>query len=655
MADALAAADGQALAGNSATFEERVPDAATGELRVFLATKSPLRGVDGAVSGTVTVTRDVTSRVHAEAQLRASEERLRLAFEVGGIGAWDIDLLTGDVFESPEIGAMYGLPSGQTNRHVRETRTRIHPDDLDGVEARIVAAMGDGEPFAVENRILRADGSVGWIASRGRVLYDDSGTAVRAVGVTRDITADRAAQRAIIESEDRFRTLTDHAPALIFAADAAGSNSFVNRRYMDYTGESFQALCGLGWHAVVHPDDLPMVRDGAAARQHDGYHAVEHRLRIRGHDGSWRWFLLHAEPVAHASPATPFHWMGICVDIDAQVQAEERERLLAAEVDHRAKNMLAVVQAVVQLTRADTAAALKTAINDRIASLARAHSLLAASRWEGINLGELAREELAAFRERVELGGPEVRLRPAAAQALALVLHELTTNAVKYGGLSTPQGALTLTWSWTAGDGGQQLAIHWVETGGPPVVPPQVRGFGSTVLKSSIERQLHGRLNLDWRPEGLVCELWLPADQLAVADTLRPPAPAAAPRPAVPAALLSQQRLLIVEDELLVALQLETLATEAGCAVVGSAASSVEARAILAAHAPTMALLDINLGTERSYDFADTLMARGVPFAFCTGYAGDGEVPDRFKGCIRLTKPVDAAQLRQVLGQLATG
>lgn len=224
------------------------------------------------------------------------------------------------------------------------------------------------------------------------------------------------------------------------------------------------------------------------------------------------------------APDVPRHWLtgfypvrndrgeveavGVWVlEISERKKAEERETLLAREVDHRAKNLLAVVQSVVQLTQARDAAELKAGIIGRIQALARAHSLLADARWDGAQLGKLVREELAPYlgsgRRRVEVGGPELLLRPAAAQSLAIVLHELATNAVKYGALSVDAGLLQVRWSKV----GNEIELSWIESGGPATAEPKASGFGSRIIRASVERQLHGSLEQDWRPEGLQCTI----------------------------------------------------------------------------------------------------------------------------------------------------
>lgn len=213
--------------------------------------------------------------------------------------------------------------------------------------------------------------------------------------------------------------------------------------------------------------------------------------------------------------------MGVATDTTDQREAEQRERLLTRELDHRAKNLLAVVQAVVTLTRATNLAEFKQAVEGRIQALGRAHSMLAASRWEGADIARIIAEELAPYDNgrpgRLSLEGPPLLLRPSVAQSVALVMHELATNAVKYGCLSAEQGRLEVCWE--VGElvvGGAGVRLHWNESGGPLVKErsgTSRSGFGTRLIHSSIERQLGGSLSLDWSPGGLKASLDIPLER----------------------------------------------------------------------------------------------------------------------------------------------
>ena len=201
----------------------------------------------------------------------------------------------------------------------------------------------------------------------------------------------------------------------------------------------------------------------------------------------------------------------IARDITDRKQAEEAQRLLAHEVDHRSKNLLTLVQAAVHFSEADTPDATKAAIEGRIQALANVHTLLARSHWAGVDLRRIVIDELYPYcplaNSRAEIDGPDLLLKPQLAQLIAMVLHELTTNAVKYGALSVSAGRLRVRWLHT---GNGNLVIHWTETDGPPVKPPVRGGFGSRMLDRAIRTQLNGDLRFNWRAEGLACEIELP-------------------------------------------------------------------------------------------------------------------------------------------------
>jgi PAS domain S-box-containing protein len=201
----------------------------------------------------------------------------------------------------------------------------------------------------------------------------------------------------------------------------------------------------------------------------------------------------------------------IARDITDRKRAEEAQRLLAHEVDHRSKNLLTLVQAAVHFSEADTPAAIKAAIEGRIQALANVHTLLARSHWAGVNLRMIVIDELYPYcplaNSRAEIDGPDLLLKPQLAQLIAMVLHELTTNAVKYGALSVSAGRLRVRWLHAANG---NLVIHWTEIDGPVVKPPVRRGFGSRMLDRAIRTQLNGDLRFNWPPEGLACEIEVP-------------------------------------------------------------------------------------------------------------------------------------------------
>jgi PAS domain S-box-containing protein len=238
---------------------------------------------------------------------------------------------------------------------------------------------------------------------------------------------------------------------------------------------------------------------------------IDHYETIRRRkDGSQLDISLTISPVRNPS-GTIIGASKIARDITERKRNQAQIAILAREAEHRAKNVLATVQATVQLTQSDTVEGFKRAIQGRIQALANVHRLFVETRWEGADIHSLVTEELAAYSPeegRVRISGPRCLLEPATAQAIAVILHELATNAAKYGALSVSNGRVRVEWS---GDRGQPLVLRWIETDGPSVKPANHQGFGTRVINDMIRNQLKGELRFDWRAEGLACEIILPA------------------------------------------------------------------------------------------------------------------------------------------------
>jgi len=258
--------------------------------------------------------------------------------------------------------------------------------------------------------------------------------------------------------------------------------------------------------ALLHPDDINELRK-AQAQFAKGVKSYEAEFRIVRPDGDVRWCAGSAAVTVDPAGRV-VRVSGVTIDITERKHAEERQNLLAREVDHRAKNALALAQSIVRLTRGDNVKAYVQSVEGRINALARVHTVLSLSSWQGAEIRRLVDEEFAPYSvgNQIVLSGPEVQLRPATAQTLALALHELVTNSAKYGALSTLSGRLSVTWA----DEDGVLHLIWHEEGGPPVRKPTSQGFGTRSVLASIETQLGGRADFDWRAEGLLCRLAVP-------------------------------------------------------------------------------------------------------------------------------------------------
>jgi two-component sensor histidine kinase/DNA-binding response OmpR family regulator len=276
--------------------------------------------------------------------------------------------------------------------------------------------------------------------------------------------------------------------------------------------------------ALLHPDDFNQLRE-AMSLFDKGVRSHETEFRIVRPDGEIRWCFGTAAATVDKSGRV-IRVSGVTVDITDRKRAEERQNLLTREVDHRAKNALALAQSIVRLTRGDDVKAYMQAVEGRISALARVHTILSLSSWQGAEISKLVDEELAPYTtgDQIAFGGANIQLQPATAQTLAMALHELVTNSAKYGALSTLEGRLTIRWEVDA----DILRILWEERDGPLVERPASRGFGTRSVIASIESQLGGQAQFDWRTEGLVCRLSVPLEQGSATRQLgnRPSQPA---------------------------------------------------------------------------------------------------------------------------------
>lgn len=475
---------------------------------VLISSNARTRG--DRISSTRCFTLDVTEHRNAELALRDSEARLRALIEALPAAVYTTDEAGRITYYNeaavrlwgrrPELGADTWCGSW---RLYRPDGTPMAHD-----ECPMAVTLKEKRPVVGAEAVAeRPDGSRVPFAPYPTPLHDGSGRLVGAVNMLVDITerkrAEHFAQRlaAIVESSDDAIISKDLDG--IIATWNDGAERIFGYKAEEVIGQPITILIPPERHNE-EPEILGRIRRGERI---DHYETVRRRK-----DGSLIDISLTVSPIKGADGKV----MGaskIARDITERKVADARLRLLASEVDHRAKNLLTVILSMVRFTRADTVGEFTAMIEGRIRAMAHAHSMLSDSRWEGADLAHLAEEVLAPHRRQggspIRIDGPGLMLAPSAAQSIAMVLHELATNAVKYGALSVPEGRVSLAWSRRA-DG--HLALAWTETGGPPAGPPSRRGFGSNVIERMIRGQLSGSLTFDWRPEGLACRIDIPLD-----------------------------------------------------------------------------------------------------------------------------------------------
>jgi len=338
-------------------------------------------------------------------------------------------------------------------------------------------------------------------------------------------------------------------------------------------------------------------------------------------------------------------------DITERRANEEAQALLAREVDHRAKNILAIVSSLVSLTQAPTREAYAESLAGRIAAMSRAHGLLARGRWQGASLTQVAVDELGTYadEESFTCAGPDLKLSARAVQPVGMLIHELATNAVKYGALSARGGHVYLTWRQLANE---NLEIVWSERGGPPVSTPIEPGFGGNLIQQIVQNQLCGTLEHEWKKDGYRLKLNLPENILQLGERA-----ASTRRSETGSSVMSQPAqakndgefgtLLIVEDEPLLAMQMSRSLKEFGWSILGVAGSIDEANRLLAdtsGKRPDAAILDVDLAGMPVFPLARSLRKLGIPFLFCTGYE-DLEYVQEFASCRSIRKPATVLQI----------
>jgi PAS domain S-box-containing protein len=396
--------------------------------------------------------------------------------------------------------------------------------------------------------------------------------------------------------------------------------------------------------ALIHPDDW-MTLQQIARDMSEGTRTQQTEFRVLRPNGEIR-CCIGTAVASFDGAGRVMRVSGVTIDVTDRKEAEERQVLLAREVDHRARNALAVIQSIIRLTRARNVEDYVQAIEGRIKALARAHTLLSDSRWNGADLGTLVAEELAPYRagDKIAFKGPDISLQPATAQGLALALHELATNAAKHGALSSLKGKVSLDWELQP-DG---LLLQWAENGGPHITAPSSRSFGLRVIVASIEQQLGGKATFDWDARGLRCAMSIPRSELMktrAAQSLRSSADGNGA--AISLKRDDKPRVLLVEDEALVAMMIQETLSEFGFQVVGPLATAADALAAARESRFDAAVLDINLGDGLVYRLAEILDQQSVPFVFVTGYDADS-IDARFSGVPILQKPIERDMLQKI-------
>ena len=380
--------------------------------------------------------------------------------------------------------------------------------------------------FANQELILSRHGAPEsvWLNLDYSPVFDEVAEPAGVLAIVVDVTESQRALVALRESEARFRLTADSAPAPMWVTGPERRREFVNRAYADFAGMPYEQALTLDWLDILHPDDAGRVAAEAQAGE-ASLQPFSLEGRFRRGDGEWRWLRSTSQP-RYGPTGEAAGFVGVAFDITAERAAAEHQRLLINELNHRVKNTLATVQSLAaQSLKAGTDAeeALR-GFQGRLLALSRAHDILTRESWESARVGEVVDQALRAWCGQVSCDGPTIEVEPRVALALSMTLHELATNAAKYGGLSRPDGGVDVCWA----DGDSHLRLTWTEHGGPPVAQPDRRGFGVRLIERQLSHELGGAAAFDFRSEGLVVQLDAPLPDAAAEYTDPTRAPSAA-------------------------------------------------------------------------------------------------------------------------------
>ncbi len=465
---------------------------------------TPWRTADGRVGGALLFSQFVTG-ISAE-----REARFQATFENAAVGIAHVAPDGRWLRVNQALSRILGYPVDELVTKTFQDVT--HPDDLaaDLVQGELIQ-KGKADSFDVEKRYLRKDGTIIWGKKTLSCVRKSNGSIDYFVSVIEDISARKQAEEELRKSEERFRSSLDQSPLPVLLFDDREQILATSQSWLKETGYSQQELRSVeDWTTRAYGDRsekvLERIRQIISTEREAG--AAE--ITIRTRDGRNRvWSFVDSALGTQSDGRRLF--ISLAQDITERRAHEEQVQLLMREVSHRAKNMLSLVNAIARQTAARRPEDFIERFTERIQALAANLDLLIQSEWQGVDIEDLVRAQLAHFADligvRIIIDGPKLRLNAAASQAIGLALHELSTNAGKYGALSVAAGCVDVGWRLD----GDTFSMSWTERNGPPVSRPERRGFGSTVIDPMAKSTVGGEVQLDYAPSGLAWRLTCPA------------------------------------------------------------------------------------------------------------------------------------------------
>jgi len=492
---------------------QRTPGADSEERFVDLIYQ-PVRDPDGKVTGIFVQGDDVTEALLAQESVRASGEMFRQFAEAMPNHFWTgrpdgyLDWFNSRVYQYS--GAEPGSLDGE------QWAAIVHPEDVAAAAERWMESVGTGNPYEAEFRLRRHDGVYRWHIARAVALPDASGRIGRWIGTNTDIDDQQRIARQLAESERRFRLSQQAAGIASLELDIETGLVIGSDHFWEIWGLGHRESVSIAeLESIVLPEfstvrSTPETRVKGTAQPN-----VEYRIR-RPDNGQIRWLSRHIEFI-HDAQGKPIKMFGVMQDITDRKEAEARQNLLTHELEHRIKNILAMVSAVAAQTLRNTdLATAATNFTERLRAISTAHDIMTRTRWTTAAMEEVLRDSVTPFpADRIVIEGCPVSLGPKMALTLALAVNELGTNSTKYGALSVDTGRVEIRWSLRPGAEGKrrELVWTWTERGGPPVSPPSRRGFGRFLIERVLAADFDGTVKLEYASEGLECTLVAPAPE----------------------------------------------------------------------------------------------------------------------------------------------
>ena len=457
---------------------------------------------------------DVTESMAADRPAQSYEEQVQALSQALPASVFITDERGLVLYVNPYWSHFTGLSAEQT---IGAGWTEaVHPDDLPIALEAWARAGRDGQAFSTEVRCRSAGGGWLWVLARIEPVRSPGGTIVAWIGVSSDIDERRRSEEESRRRQARFEALVRASATIVFELDEAGVLVGENAAWRELVGPPFDQAQERDWIVAVHPDERTAVvaawRRAFRRRQPLDVEFRQWRRSSR----TYRWMQAHIVPVA-ASDGRAGEWIGALTDIHDKKVAAETQHTLVLELQHRVRNSLAVVRSLsVQTARhATDVPDFLHRFDGRLTALAHAHGLLTSSAGNSVDLLDLAHVVLQPFRSQhggaLRISGPSLAIGSTSATNLSLAFHELATNAIKYGAMSSAEGRVALNWAIQAG----RVDLSWRESGGPPTHPPAREGFGSRLLSQTLSHESEGEVSLDYDPEGFRCTMrWRPAAQV---------------------------------------------------------------------------------------------------------------------------------------------